>query len=211
MRPAGQRRRSSGKSDSGARTCGRGPAGRPATAQWCQRERPRRAPHRRRARLMARQLMAAEQILSILRGTPERLRGLTGGLAEAGLRAAAEPGQWSVTGTAAHLRSCADVWGRAIETIAATGHRPCERSARRPGSRARTIATWRSLRRGRRSGNSAIGCSLCSGSCRTRAGRGLPPWSGVAGRWSSPCIRVRTAWPVTSGLTGGRWRRQCGR
>ncbi len=82
---------------------------------------------------MARQLMTTEQILSILRGTPERLRGLTGDLTEDELRAAAEPGQWSVTEIAAHLRSCADVWGRAIETIATTDH---------PTLRAVSPTTW---------------------------------------------------------------------
>ena len=61
---------------------------------------------------MARQLMTMEQILSILRDTPERLRGLTGDLTEAELHAAPEPGEWSVTEIAAHLRSCADVWVR---------------------------------------------------------------------------------------------------
>ena len=71
---------------------------------------------------MARQLMTTEQILSILRDTPERLRGLTGGLTEAELRAAPEPGEWSVTEIAARLESCADVWGQVIETIAMTDH-----------------------------------------------------------------------------------------
>jgi hypothetical protein len=71
---------------------------------------------------MARQLMTVEQILSILRETPDRLSGLTGDLAEATLHAAPEPGEWSVTEIAAHLRSCADVWGEAIETIAGTDH-----------------------------------------------------------------------------------------
>ncbi len=73
---------------------------------------------------MARQLLTMEQILSILRDTPERLRGLTGDLTEAKLHAAPEPGEWSVTEIAAHLRSCADVWGQAIETIAVTDHPP---------------------------------------------------------------------------------------
>ena len=83
---------------------------------------------------MARQLMTKEQILSILRDTPERLRRLTGDLTEAELHAAPEPGEWSVTEIAAHLRSCADVSGQAIEAIAVT--RPpdlYEPSARGPG------------------------------------------------------------------------------
>jgi hypothetical protein len=82
---------------------------------------------------MARQLMTMEQILSILRDTPDRLRCLTGDLTEARLHAAPEPGEWSIAEIAAHLRSCADVWGRAIETIAATD---------RPTIRAVSPTTW---------------------------------------------------------------------
>ncbi len=82
---------------------------------------------------MTRQLMTVERILSILRETPDRLSGLTGDLAEAKLHAAPEPGEWSVTEIAAHLRSCADVWGEAIETIAATDH---------PTIRAVSPTTW---------------------------------------------------------------------
>jgi len=82
---------------------------------------------------MARQPMTMEQILSILRDTPERLSALTGDLTEAKLHAAPEPGEWSVTEIAAHLRSCADVWGEAIETIAATDH---------PTIRAISPTTW---------------------------------------------------------------------
>jgi hypothetical protein len=82
---------------------------------------------------MARQLMTAELILSVLRETPDRLSGMTGGLTEARLRAAPEPGEWSVTEIAAHLRSCADVWGKAIEMIAATDH---------PTIRAVSPVTW---------------------------------------------------------------------
>ncbi|MGI9005369.1 MAG: DinB family protein [Streptosporangiaceae bacterium] len=82
---------------------------------------------------MARQLMTAEQILSILRDTPGRLGGLPGDLNEAELRAAPGPGEWSVTEIAAHLRSCADVWGAAIESIAGTDH---------PVIRAVSPTTW---------------------------------------------------------------------
>lgn len=82
---------------------------------------------------MARRLMTVEQILSILRDTPDRVSGLTGDLTEAKLHAAPEPGEWSVTEIAAHLRSCADVWGQAIQTIAATDH---------PTIRAVNPTTW---------------------------------------------------------------------
>jgi DinB superfamily len=82
---------------------------------------------------MTRQLMTVEQIFSILRETPDRLSALTGDLTEAKLHAAPEPGEWSVTEIAAHLRSCADVWGEAIETIVATAH---------PTIRAVSPTTW---------------------------------------------------------------------
>jgi hypothetical protein len=82
---------------------------------------------------MGRQLMTVEQIISILRDTPDRLSDLTGDLTEAKLHAAPEQGEWSVTEIAAHLRSCADVWGRAIETIAAADH---------PTIRAVSPTTW---------------------------------------------------------------------
>lgn len=82
---------------------------------------------------MARQLMTVEQVLFILRDTPGRIGGLTGDLTEARLRAAPEPGEWSVAEIAAHLRSCADVWGEAIEMIAVTGH---------PTIRAVSPVTW---------------------------------------------------------------------
>jgi len=82
---------------------------------------------------MARQLMTIQQILFVLRDTPDRLRCLTCDLPEASFHAAPEPGEWSVAEIAAHLRSCADVWGRAIETIAATDH---------PTIRAVSPTTW---------------------------------------------------------------------
>jgi len=66
--------------------------------------------------------MTMEQVLSVMRDTPDRLRCLTGDLTEARLHAAPEPGEWSVAEVVAHLRSCADVWGRAIETIVMTDH-----------------------------------------------------------------------------------------
>jgi hypothetical protein len=87
----------------------------------------------RRICLMARQLLTMEQILSILRDTPDRLSDLTVGLTETQLHASPEPGEWSVTEIAAHLRSCCDVWGDAIETIVRTDH---------PTIRAVSPTTW---------------------------------------------------------------------
>jgi DinB superfamily len=77
--------------------------------------------------------MSAEQILSILRETPDRLSAVTAGVTEAQLHACPEPGEWSVTEIVAHLRSCSDVWGEAIETIASADH---------PTIRAVSPTTW---------------------------------------------------------------------
>jgi len=131
---------------------------------------------------MARQPMTVDQILSILRETPDRLSALTGDLAEEQLHAAPEPREWSVTEIAAHLRSCADVWGQAIERIATTDQP--------------TIA---------------ITCSLCSDGCQSRAGREAPPCWAAADHWNSPFIHMRTVSLVTSGPTGGSWRRRYGK
>jgi hypothetical protein len=82
---------------------------------------------------MARQLMTIGQILSILRDTPDRLSDLAGDLTETQLHTSPEPGEWSVTEIAAHLRSCADVWGHVIETIITIDH---------PTIRAVSPTTW---------------------------------------------------------------------
>jgi uncharacterized damage-inducible protein DinB len=82
---------------------------------------------------VTRQLMTTEQILSILRQTPDRLIELTAGVTASQLRVAPESGAWSVAEVLAHLRSCADVWGDAIETIIGTDH---------PTIRAVSPTTW---------------------------------------------------------------------
>lgn len=82
---------------------------------------------------MPRQLMTVAQIMHILHESPDRLKALTDGMTEAGLHASPEPGEWSVTEILAHLRSCADMWGGAIETILATDH---------PTIRAVNPVTW---------------------------------------------------------------------
>jgi DinB family protein len=58
---------------------------------------------------------------------------LTSDLTVAQLRASPAPGEWSATEIAAHLRSCADVWGKAIERIVAVDH---------PTIRAVSPTTW---------------------------------------------------------------------
>ena len=82
---------------------------------------------------MARQVMTIEQILAILAQTPDRLTELTAGLSGSQLRETPESGEWSVTEVLAHLRSCADVWGDAIEAIVITDH---------PTIRAANPTTW---------------------------------------------------------------------
>ena len=58
-----------------------------------------------------------EQILSRLAATPARLADLTKGLSAAQLLAAPEPGEWSARDVLAHLRACADMWGKSIGVI----------------------------------------------------------------------------------------------
>jgi len=58
-----------------------------------------------------------EQILTMLADTPSRLAGLTEGLAPAQLVASPEPGEWSARDVLAHLRACADMWGKYIVVI----------------------------------------------------------------------------------------------
>jgi hypothetical protein len=57
------------------------------------------------------------QILTMLAATPARLADLTQGLSPAQLLAAPEPGQWLARDVLAHLRACADMWGKYIGVI----------------------------------------------------------------------------------------------
>ncbi|MGH9028010.1 MAG: DinB family protein [Acidimicrobiales bacterium] len=77
--------------------------------------------------------MTVEAVLCILQETPDRLRVLTDGATEPELHASPEPGEWCVTEILGHLRSCADVWGDAIEMIVASDH---------PTIRAVNPTTW---------------------------------------------------------------------
>jgi len=58
-----------------------------------------------------------EQILTMLATGPSRLAGLTEGLPAAQLEAPPEPGEWSARDVLAHLRACADMWGKYIVEI----------------------------------------------------------------------------------------------
>jgi DinB family protein len=55
-----------------------------------------------------------EQILALLAETPHRMALLTNRLEHARLHTAPDHDTWSVHAILAHLRSCADVWGKSI-------------------------------------------------------------------------------------------------
>ena len=55
-----------------------------------------------------------ERILTLLAETPQRIAVLTSGLEPAQLHSSPEQDAWSVHIILAHLRSCADVWGKGI-------------------------------------------------------------------------------------------------
>jgi hypothetical protein len=58
-----------------------------------------------------------EQALTLLAATPPRLAALTERLSPATLRTAPGPDEWSANDVLAHLRSCADVWGKYMRRI----------------------------------------------------------------------------------------------
>jgi uncharacterized damage-inducible protein DinB len=58
-----------------------------------------------------------EQILTMLAVAPSRLADLTEGLPPAQLLVPPEPGEWSTRDVLAHMRACADMWGKAIAKI----------------------------------------------------------------------------------------------
>jgi len=66
--------------------------------------------------------LTVERILTILSETPDRLAELTAGITPAQLTTAPEAGEWSAVEVLAHLRSCSDAWGDAIDSILAEDH-----------------------------------------------------------------------------------------
>ena len=58
-----------------------------------------------------------EQILTMLAAAPVRLADLTEGLPPTQLLVPPEPGEWSARDVLAHLRACADMWGKYIAEI----------------------------------------------------------------------------------------------
>jgi hypothetical protein len=67
--------------------------------------------------------LTIEQILTMLTAAPSRLADLTKGLPPAQLLVSPEPGEWSASDVLAHLRACADMWGKYIVEILSE-HKP---------------------------------------------------------------------------------------
>ena len=61
--------------------------------------------------------LTIEQNLTLLAATPARIADLTGGLTPDQLLTPPEPGEWSARDVLAHLRACADMWGKYIVVI----------------------------------------------------------------------------------------------
>ena len=61
--------------------------------------------------------LTVEQNLTMLAATPPRLADLTDGLPPAQLVPPPAPGEWSARDVLAHLRACADMWGKCIAEI----------------------------------------------------------------------------------------------
>ncbi|HEY8686488.1 MAG TPA: DinB family protein [Chloroflexota bacterium] len=78
-------------------------------------------------------LLTIEQVLTQLEEQPETIAVFAAGLSQARLHSPTSEGNWSVNDVLAHLRSCADMWGKYIETIVAED---------RPTFRAMNPTTW---------------------------------------------------------------------
>jgi len=77
--------------------------------------------------------LTIDQVLTQLKEQPETIAALTAGLPRARLHGSPNPGEWSVNDVLAHLRSCADMWGKYIAMIVAED---------RPTIRAMNPTTW---------------------------------------------------------------------
>jgi uncharacterized damage-inducible protein DinB len=77
--------------------------------------------------------LTIDQILTQLKEQSEAIAALTAGLPQARLHRPPSHGEWSVNDVLAHLRSCADMWGKYIATIIAEDH---------PTFRAMNPTTW---------------------------------------------------------------------
>lgn len=77
--------------------------------------------------------LTIEQNLTLLAATPARFAELSRGLRAAQLLTPPKPGEWSARDVLAHLRACADMWGKCIGEIL---------SQDRPTIRAVNPRTW---------------------------------------------------------------------
>lgn len=77
--------------------------------------------------------LTIEQILTLLAATPSRLADLTQDVEQVQLLSPPGPGEWSARDVLAHLRACADMWGKYIAVIL---------SEDRPTFKAMNPTTW---------------------------------------------------------------------
>jgi hypothetical protein len=77
--------------------------------------------------------LTIDQALTQLKEQPEAIAALTAGLPRPRLHGPPSHGEWSVNDVLAHLRSCADMWGKYIAMILVEDH---------PTIRAMNPTTW---------------------------------------------------------------------
>jgi len=63
--------------------------------------------------------LSADEVMEQLAEHPRRLASITARVPAAQLLAAPSPGEWSANEVLAHIRSCADVWGRCMARMLA--------------------------------------------------------------------------------------------
>lgn len=66
--------------------------------------------------------LTIDQNLTLLAATPSRIANVTKGLTSSQLLTPPQPGEWSVRDVLAHLRACADMWGKYIVVILTENH-----------------------------------------------------------------------------------------
>ena len=75
-----------------------------------------------RRRQVSRTSLTVEQTLTVLAATPALIAEITEGLSRAQLVTPPAPGEWSARDVLAHLRACADMWGKYIVVILSEDH-----------------------------------------------------------------------------------------
>lgn len=71
---------------------------------------------------MPNKTLTIEQVLTLLAETPRRIATLTAGLGPAQLHTAPNRDEWSANDVLAHLRACADIWGKCMLAMIAEDH-----------------------------------------------------------------------------------------